>query len=295
MIPASFEYVRPADLDGALRILGEREGEAKILSGGYSLLPLLKLRLAAPALLVDLRDVAGLDGIRRTDDDFRIGGRASHRRIHEDEGLARAWPIVHEASGGIGDPQVRNWGTIGGSCAHADPSSDWPAVLLALRGSLVCRSGKGERVIAARDFFLDTFTTAIEPTEVLTEVRIPIPSARTGSAYHKLERRVGDFATVGAAAVLTLGDDGRIASAGIGLTAVAETPFAATDAEEALVGKPATDETFRAAGAAAAAQSRPGTDSHGPADYKRAMVAEMTLRALRASADRARGAEGTQQ
>jgi carbon-monoxide dehydrogenase medium subunit len=290
MIPAPFDYVRPPDLDGALRILSEREGDAKILSGGYSLLPLLKLRLAAPALLVDLRDVSGLDGIRRTDDDFRIGGRATHRRIHEDAGLAAAWPIVHDAAGGIGDPQVRNWGTIGGSCAHADPSSDWPAVLLAVRGSIVCRSGKGERVIAARDFFVDTFTTAIEPTEILTEVRIPIPAARTGSAYQKLERRVGDFATVGAGVVLTLGEDGRIASAGIGLTAVAESPFAATDGEAALIGQTPGDDVFRAAGAAAAAQSRPATDSHGPADYKRAMVAEMTLRALRTASDRARGA-----
>jgi carbon-monoxide dehydrogenase medium subunit len=289
MIPAAFDYVRPPDLDGALRILAEREGEAKLISGGYSLLPLLKLRLAAPGILVDLRDITGLDGISRRDDDFRIGGRATHRRIHEDAGLAEAWPIVHEAAGGIGDPQVRNWGTIGGSCAHADPSSDWPAVLIALGASLVCRSDKGERVVAARDFFLDTFTTAIDPTEVLTEVRIPVPPTRTGSAYRKLERRVGDFATVGAAVVITIGDDGRIASAGIGLTAVAETPFAATDGEAALVGQGPTEEAFAAAGAAAAAQSRPATDSHGPADYKRAMVAEMTVRALRAASDRARG------
>lgn len=289
MIPAPFDYVRPPDLDAALRILAEREGEAKLLSGGYSLLPLLKLRLAQPGLLVDLRDVAGLDGISRRDF-FAIGGRVTHRRIHEDDGLAAAWPIARDAAGGIGDPQVRNWGTIGGSCAHADPSSDWPAVLLAVRGSLVCRSGRGERVIAAREFFLDTFQTAIEPTEVLTELRIPLPEQGTGSAYRKLERRAGDFATVGVGAVLTIGGDGRIAAAGIGLTAVAETPFAATDAEAALVGQPPTDDTFRAAGAAAAAQSRPGTDSHGPADYKRAMVAEMTIRALRAAADRSRGA-----
>ncbi len=288
MIPAAFDYVRPPDLDAALRVLAEREGEAKLLSGGYSLLPLLKLRLAQPAVLVDLRDVAGLDGITRRDF-FSIGGRATHRRIHEDEALGAAWPVIHEAAGGIGDPQVRNWGTIGGSCAHADPSSDWPAVLLALRADLVCRSGSGERVVKARDFFLDTFTTAIEPTEVLTEVRIPLPNPRTGSAYRKLERRAGDFATVGVAATLTLADDGTIAAAGIGLTAVAETPFAATDAEAALVGHALTDDTFRAAGAAAAAQSRPGSDSHGPAEYKRAMVAEMTVRALRAAANRTTG------
>ena len=289
MIPAPFDYVRPPDLDGALKILSEREGEAKIISGGYSLLPLLKLRLAQPGLLVDLRDVAGLDGIARRDF-FAIGGRATHRRIHENEELSAAWPIVHDAAGGIGDPQVRNWGTIGGSCAHADPSSDWPAVLLAVRGSLVCTSGAGERVIDARDFFLDTFTTAIEPTEVLTEIRIPLPEPRTGSAYRKLERRAGDFATVGVGVVLTLGGDGRISQAGLGLTAVADTPFAATDGEAALVGQGLTEEAFHAAAAAAAAQSRPASDSHGPAEYKRAMVAEMTLRALRAAADRARGA-----
>ena len=170
-----------------------REGEAKILSGGYSLLPLLKLRLAEPALLVDIQAIEGLDGIRRTDDDFRIGARVTHRRLADDAGLGAALPIIPETAGGIGDPQVRNWGMIGGSCAHADPNSDWPAVLLALRASIVCRRENGERVIPARDFFLDTFTTAIESFEVLTEIRIPTPPPHSGSAYGKLERRAGDF------------------------------------------------------------------------------------------------------
>jgi carbon-monoxide dehydrogenase medium subunit len=290
MIPGQFEYVRPASLDEALRILKEREGEAKILSGGYSLIPLMKLRLAQPALLVDIQAVGGLNGITRTDTEWRIGGRTTHRAILENDELTAELPIVHDAAGGIGDPQVRNWGTIGGSCAHADPGSDWPAVLLSLGASFVCRSADGERVLPARGFFLDTFQTGIEPTEVLTEVRIPRAAAHTGSAYVKLERRAGDFATVGAAAVLTLGGDGRIAAAGMALTAVADAPFAATDAEAALVGGEPGEDTFRTAAAAASAQARPVADSHGPADYKLAMVREITVRALRLAASRAQDA-----
>jgi aerobic carbon-monoxide dehydrogenase medium subunit len=287
MIPAPFDYVRPTDLDGVLRLLSEREGEAKILSGGYSLLPLMKLRLAQPALLVDLRDIGGLDGIVETDDELRIGARATHRQIHEHPVITSTYPLLQDVAGGIGDPQVRNWGTIGGSCAHADPASDWPAMLLAGRATLICRSGAGERAIPARDFFLDTFTTAIAPTEVLTEIRIPRRGKGVGGGYTKLERRTGDFATAGVCTVLRLGDDGRIAAAGVGVTGVAETPFAATDAEAALKDQMPSEEVFRAAGAAAAAQSRPAADVRGPVEYKRAMVAELTARSLRTATRRA--------
>ena len=305
MIPAAFDYVRPADIGEALQLLRQHEGDAKVLSGGYSLLPLLKLRLAQPGLLVDIGAIAGLDGISRTDDDIRIGGRATHRRILEDDGLAAVLPIMRDAAAGIGDPQIRNWGTIGGSVAHADPSSDWPAVLLALNASLVLRNTEGERVVSARGdpeekgaamaprgapargFFLEAFETGIEPDEILTEVRIPIPGARSGGSYQKLERRTGDFSTVGAAVQLTLGTDGRITQIGIGLTAVADAPFAATHAEDALHGAHPGDELFREAAGAASRQSRPADDSHGPAEYKRAMVTEMTLRALRAALGRA--------
>jgi carbon-monoxide dehydrogenase medium subunit len=290
MIPGQFDYVRPQSLDETLRILKDREGEAKILSGGYSLLPLIKLRLAQPALLVDIQAVGGLDGIIRTDDDWRIGARATHRSILEHDGLAAEHPIVRDAAGGIGDQQVRNWGTIGGSVAHADPGSDWPAVLLALRASVVVRSADGERTLPARGFFVDTFQTGIELTEVLTEVRLPHAAAGTGSAYVKLERRAGDFATVGVAAVLGLDGSGRIATAGVALTAVNDAPFAATDAEAALVGQAAGEEAWAAAATAAAGQSNPVSDSHGPADYKRAMVREITVRALRKAASRAQGA-----
>ncbi len=287
MIPGQFDYVRPADLAETLRILKDREGEAKLLSGGYSLIPLIKLRLAQPALLVDLRDVAGLDGIVETDDTLTIGARATHRQIHEAPIVRERYPLLHDVTSTIGDPQVRNWGTIGGSVAHADPASDWPAVLIANRASVVCRSQSGERTIAARDFFLDTFTTAIEPTEVLTEIVIPRRPRRSGGAYVKLERKVGDFATVAVASALYLGADGRIERAGIGLTAVAESPFAATDAEAVLVGNAPSEELFRQAGAAAAAQSRPAGDIRGPVEYKRAMVAELTVRSLRTAVERA--------
>jgi len=287
MIPGQFDYVRPGDLDETLRILKDREGEAKLLSGGYSLLPLIKLRLAQPALLVDLRDVSGLDAIAETDDYLRIGAKATHRQIHEAPVVRDRYPLLHDVTAVIGDPQVRNWGTIGGSVAHADPASDWPAVLLATSATIVCRSQAGERTIPARDFFLDTFTTAIEPTEVLTEVRIPCRPRGAGGAYEKLERKVGDFATVAVAAVVRLDGAGQIVSAGIGLTGVAETPFAATDAEAILAGNAPSDALFRQAGLAAAVQSRPAGDVRGPVEYKRAMVAELTLRALRRATERA--------
>ena len=287
MIPGQFDYVRPADLAETLRILKDREGDAKLLSGGYSLLPLIKLRLAQPALLVDLRDVSGLDGIAENDDYLSIGAKATHRQIHEAAVIRDRYPLVHDVTAVIGDPQVRNWGTIGGSVAHADPASDWPAVLIAAGATIVCRSQTGERTIAARDFFLDTFTTAIEPTEVLTEIRIARRPRGSGGGYEKLERKVGDFATVGVAAIVRLGSDGRITSAGIGLTGVAETPFSATDAEAVLAGKAPTEELFRQAGAAAAAQCRPVGDVRGPVEYKRAMAAELTVRSLRTALKRA--------
>jgi carbon-monoxide dehydrogenase medium subunit len=280
MIPAPFDYVRPADLNGALRILSEREGEAKLIAGGYSLLPLMKLRLAQPGLLVDLRDVGGLDGIVETDDELRIGARATHRTIHENEIVGR-YPLLHDVSGGIGDPQVRNWGTIGGSVAHADPASDWPAALLAANATVVCRGLNGERLVAAREFFLDTFLTAIEPTEVPTEIRFRRRPRGQGGSYVKLERRVGDFATAGVATVIRLADGGTIGFAGVGVTGVSGSPFAATDAEAELVGKGPSEEVFGAAARAAAAMSQPTADVRGPVDYKRAMVAELTLRSLR--------------
>jgi carbon-monoxide dehydrogenase medium subunit len=273
-------------LDDALRLLADNEGEAKVLAGGYSLLPLMRYRLAQPGLLVDIGHVPGLQDVTQIDGEWRIGARATHAQIAT-SAAAADWDVVREAASGIGDPQIRNWGTIGGSCAHADPASDWPAVIQALNGHFVIRSATGQRIVAARGFFKDIFTTDIEPVEILTEVRIPTPPARSGSAYLKLERRVGDFATVGVAAYVALGGDGRIDGVGIGLTSVADAPFAATNAEQAVHGAHPSDEMFREAGQAAARQARPAEDRRGPVDYKLAMVREMTARALRLAADRA--------
>jgi carbon-monoxide dehydrogenase medium subunit len=285
MIPGEFEYARPGSLDEALTILRDREGEAKLLSGGYSLIPLIKLRLAQPGLLVDMRDLTGMDGIVETDDALSIGARATHRQIHENEIIAR-YPLLHDVSGGIGDPQVRNWGTIGGSVAHADPASDWPAAILAAQAGIVCRSASGERVVAAREFFVDTFQTAIEPTEVLTEIRFGRRPRGQGGSYMKLERRVGDFATVGVATIVRL-NDGAIGWSGVGVTGVGPTPFAATGAEEALTGQRPSEDLFRKAAEAAAAQAEPAADVRGSVEYKRAMVAELTLRSLRLTTERA--------
>jgi carbon-monoxide dehydrogenase medium subunit len=287
MIPPQFDYVRPADLSEALTILRDREGEAKLLGGGYSLIPVLKLRLAQPGLLVDLRDVAGLDGIAETDDWIVIGGRATHAKIHDHAAAGGRYPFLAEVARGIGDPQVRNWGTIGGSCAHADPASDWPAALIALQASVVCRSAAGERTIPAREFFVDTFATALQPTEVITEIRIPRRPKQAGAAYAKIERKAGDFSTAGSAVVIHLAGDGTIAKAGIGVTGVAEVPFAATAAEAGLAGQRPSEEAFRTAGAAVAAATRPVADVRGPVEYKRAMAAEMTVRALRSAVARA--------
>ncbi len=287
MIPPQFDYVRPANLDEALAILRDREG-AKVLAGGYSLLPLLKLRLASPEVLVDIGAIAGMDGIAEVEKGLHIGGRATHRSIHENAAVKARYPLLEDAAAGIGDPQIRNWGTMGGSVAHADPSADWPAVLIASRAAINVRSAGGDRWIDARDFFIDSFQTAIEPNEILTEIRVPAPGANAGGAYAKLERRAGDFSTVGVAVQLNLGADGQISAVGIGLTAVAPTPFAATDAEAILMGATPDEATFRRAGDAAAAQSSPTTDAHGPAEYKKAMVSEMVVRALRSAVSRAR-------
>ena len=308
MIPSEFEYARPASVGETLRLLREREGEAKVLSGGYSLIPLLKLRLAQPALLVDIRDVDGLSVIaagespvgsaqgappdsaaQPADGELRSGARVTHAQVERSELVARDYPLIADAVRGIGDRQVRNWGTVGGSLAHADPSADWPAVVIALGASIVCRNVDAERVVPAREWFVGIFQTALEPDELLTEIRIPHPGPRSSGAYEKLERRAGDFATVGVAAQVRLDLDGRIAGAGIGVTGVGETAFAATAAEAALAGKVPDEALLRAAGEAAAAQARPTSDGHGPADYKRAMTSEMTVRALRRAIDRAAG------
>ncbi len=286
MIPAAFEYARPGSIDEALRLLHEREGEAKVLAGGYSLIPLLRYRLAQPGLLVDIGNLDDLAYIRDGVGELRIGARTTHHQLEQSD-LVRRSGLWADAASGIGDPQVRNWGTLGGSIAHADPSSDWPAVLLASRASVVVRDLERERVIPAREFFLDSFVTAIEPTEILTEVRVPVPPPGTGGAYAKTERKAGDFATAAAAVQVTLDAAGTISAAGVALSAVSETPFVVLAAETALVGARPSPELEARLRRAAADGSNPSRDGHGPVDYKRAMAGEMAVRALRRALARA--------
>ena len=287
MIPAQFEYERPSSLQAVLTLLGDDTGDSVLLGGGHSLVPLLKLRMATPDRVIDLGGLAGLDGISEDVDGLRIGALATHATIGRHDVVRSRYQLLAEAASGIGDAQVRDWGTIGGACAHAHPAADWPAALIAARADLVCQSLDGERVIPAREFFLGVFTTALEPTEMLTEIRVPRPAARNGSAYLKLVRPAGDFAVVGVAATAELGPDGSVARVGIGLTGVAEVAFAATAAEEMLVGEPPSAALFERAAEAAANASDPTEDANGSEAYKRGMAREMTRRALASAFDRA--------
>lgn len=287
MIPATFDYVRPATLAEAIGLLLEHDGEAVLMSGGQSLVPMLKLRLAQPGIVVDLAGIEGLDGIEVKESELRIGAMARHRVLADHAGIRSRLPMLTELAGGIGDAQVRDWGTIGGSLAHNDPAADWPAGLMASRATVVCQGGNGEREIDARDLGLGAYTTALELGEVITHIRVPLPAARSGSAYVKVPRAGGDFAVAGAAVVLELDADGRVETAGIGLTAVSEMPFAATDAEAALVGQALDDALLERCATVAAGQTEPGAGIHGSEDYQRAVAREVTLRALRLASERA--------
>ncbi len=288
MLPARFDYHRPATLDEALQLLSSLE-EPKVLAGGQSLIPLLKFRFAAPANLVDLNRIPGLDGIAEGGGSLRIGAMARHSQIVGSDVIAARHPTIAAAAPQIADPIVRNWGTVGGSLAHADPAGDWGAVMLAVGATVVARSARGEREIPIGGFFEDIFTTSLAPDEILTEVRVPAPKARTGGTYLKLERKVGDFATV-AAAVHVAMDDGTIGRAGIGLTAVGTKNIEAEEAEAALAGKEPSDELFADAGRLAAAATSPIADVRGSADYKRHMVEVFVRRGLARAVQMARAA-----
>jgi carbon-monoxide dehydrogenase medium subunit len=291
MYPAAFKYAAPTSIEDAIALLQQGGGDAKILAGGHSLLPLMKLRLSSPGVLVDINRIAGLrfieedDGLRR----LRIGALARHVDFERSALVRAKYPLLHDAAGGIGDPQVRNRGTMAGSLAHGDPASDWPAVLLAAGGEVVARGPGGERVIAASDFVVDTFATALNLDELVTEVRVPLPLVRGGGAYVKLERKVGDYATVGVAVQLALGEQGEISSIGIGLCNVGPTSIKATAAEDFLRGKPAAPVNINEAARLAAEASDPIADDRGPVEYKRAMVKEITRRALQRALGRALG------
>jgi carbon-monoxide dehydrogenase medium subunit len=274
VIPAEFDYVAPQSLEEALQALREGGEDAKILAGGHSLLPLMKLRLAAPTLLVDLRRVPGLDGVSRDNGTLRFGAMVRHHAV-----ASGGFGLPSAAAATIADQQVRNAGTIGGTLAHGDPASDMPAILLAHEGSVIVRGPAGEREIAAADLFEDYLTTAIGEGEILTEVRIPA-LAGYGYGYHKFNRRQEDWAMVAVAALVSKGADGSAEDVRIGLTHMGSTPLRASAAEAALRGQPLTAENIAAAAELAAEGTEPPADLNASADYKRHLARVLTRRAL---------------
>ncbi len=288
MIPAAFEYEAPTSLEQAIELLTRSGGEAKILAGGQSLIPLMKFRLAQPARLVDINRIDGLAYVRE-DGELRIGALTREADLEANAIIRQRYPILADTAAVVADPLVRNLATVGGNVAHADPANDHPATLLALRASVIARGPKGERVIGIDELLVDTFTTSLAADEILVEIRIPRAEARSGGAYLKLERKVGDFAIVGVAAHLQLDTRGNVAAAGIGLTNVGPTAIRARKAEEALRGRAPDQRTITAASELAAAEAQPASDLRGPAEYKRDVVRVLTARALRRAADRATG------
>jgi len=288
MLPAPFEYHAPRTMDEALGLLDELGDDAKVLAGGQSLIPLLKLRFASPAHLVDINRIKDLDFIEERDGVLRIGPLFRHKAAERSSLLASRYQVMADAAPQIADPIIRNRGTIAGSVAHADPSGDWGTVLLALDADLVLRSKSGSRTVKARDFFSGPFSTALTPTEMLTEIRIPAAKAQTGGAYLKLERKVGDFATVAVAVHLQM-DDGKVGSAGIGLTAVGPQNIKAERAEASLRGARLDDASIKQAAALAAEAAEPKADHRGSVEYKRNVVRVFTERGLKRASERARG------
>ena len=287
MIPRPFEYHAPTSVDAALALLATHGGEAKLLAGGHSLLPMMKLRFAEPAHLVDLNRIPSLRGIRLEDNQIRIGAMTTENDLVWSPLLAEHCPLLVETARLISDPQVRYRGTIGGDISHGDPGNDHPAVMLCLRASFVLQGKQGERVVAADGFFLGTYATAIEPDEILTEIHIPVPSKDSGSCYAKLKRKTGDFATA-AAAVLVKLDGENVLEVSIALTNVGATALKATAAEDALRRRPLTDSAINEAARLAMSICDPVEDLRGSVRYKIAMAGEMTRRALRTAATRAK-------
>ena len=289
MIPPQFAYFAPTTLQEALTLLRHYGSEAKLLSGGQSLIPLMKLRLATPAYLIDINHIPGLDYLYERNGFLSIGALTREADLERSELVRTQYPIVCDTARVIGDPLVRNLATIGGNLAHADPANDHPATLLALEAEVVATGLEGERTIPVAEFFTDFFTTALRPDEILTEIRIPAPRAGSGGAYVKLERKVGDFAIVGVAAQVTIDATGICVRAGIGLTNVGPTPLKAHQAETFLQGKRLDQDSITQAAQLAAEAARPEADLRGSIAYKRDMVRVLTTRALTRALERAGG------
>ena len=289
MIPGKFSYHAPATIPEAVALLGEYGGDAKVLAGGQSLIPLMRFRLAMPEHVIDINRIGGLAYVQETDGSLRIGALAREADLDAEPLIHERYPLLADAIAVIADPLVRNLATVCGNVAHADPANDHPAVMLAYRAEVVAEGPSGRRAIPIDDFFVDTFVTALEPDEVLVELRIPAPVEGSGGAYQKLERKVGDYAIAGVAVQLALDTDGTVSQAGIALTNVGPMPIRAADAEGSLIGRLPDENALQEAAELAAAATDPSNDLRGPADYKRAVTRTLTLRALRKSLERAGG------
>jgi carbon-monoxide dehydrogenase medium subunit len=286
VIPGAFAYHRPRSIKEAVAMLADLGEDARPLAGGHSLIPMMKLRLAAPAHLVDLGGIGDLKGFRADGGDIVIGAMTTQHELIADATLAAKLPILRETALLIADPQVRYVGTLGGNVANGDPGNDMPAVMLCLGAAYHVAGKGGERKVAARDFYEGAYLTALEPGEMVTAIRIPVPPAGHGAAYEKLKRKVGDYATAAAAVILTA-SGGRVASCSIGLTNVAETPLWAEEAAKIVIGSVLDAATVKKAAAAAEATASPASDNRGPAAYRKKMAGVMVARALARAKSRA--------
>jgi len=289
MIPGAFDYHRPDSLDEAIGLLARHGDQAKILSGGMSLLPLLKLRLASVAHLVDIGRIPGLDYIKEEGGMLKIGGATRQVALERSEIVRSRYPILLDTVTLIADPLVRNRATVAGNVANGDPANDHPASMIALGATVVARGRSGERTIPINQFYRGVFSTALAPDEILTEIRIPTPPARSGGAYFKVKRKVGDYAAAAAAVQLTLGQGGEFERAGIALTNAGPTPLEASEAQRYLLGKRAEEAVITQAARMAAAKASPSADLRGSIEYKRDVARVLVARALRRAVERAGG------
>jgi carbon-monoxide dehydrogenase medium subunit len=287
MIPAGFDYHAPRSVADAIKLLGSLGPDAKLLAGGHSLLPMMKLRFAAPSALIDLGRIADLRGIAEVGNEVRIGAMTTEHELLNSKLLADKVPLLIEGVGVIADPQVRYRGTIGGDICHGDPANDHPALMLALDASFVLTGPKGERVVHSSGHFVGLYATQAQPDEILTQIRIPIPAAGSGWSYSKFKRKTGDFATAAAAVLLQM-KAGAVAKVAIALTNVGPTPIKASRAEQALIGKAINEASLAEAARLAMAACSPTHCTRGSPDYKTAMAGEMTRRALQTALSRAK-------
>jgi carbon-monoxide dehydrogenase medium subunit len=289
MYPASFDYHAPGSVQEAIALLGKLKDDAKLLAGGHSLIPMMKLRLAQPKHLIDLRKVPGLSGIKEEGNVIAIGAMTTHWQVESSKLLQSKVPVVSEAAGLIGDPQVRNLGTVGGSLAHADPAADMPAVMIALGAELVIEGPKGRRTVKVDDFFKGLMMTAVGPDEILVEMRIPVPPAGSGASYQKFPHPASRFAVVGVCAAVTVDGKGACSKAGVGITGAGTKAVRAKGVEAGLTGKTLDPATIEAAAAKAADGVDVQADLQGSVEYKSHLLRVHARRAIEAALKRARG------